>query len=117
MADVGGASLGALVEALHDNQSGVPCQAALELVRFGPRALAAVAPHLDAYQQDVRLLSVWIARTIAADQMASGLRVGWPAVLHALLAIYDATMPRAERTRLTRAVVSMLREHPVVFGP
>lgn len=113
MGTVGGASLEALVEALHDSQAHVPSEAALALALFGPRALPAVAPLLDDYQQSVRAQAVWIARTIAADQMASGLRVGWPAILQALLAVYDDSMSRAERTRLTRAVVSMLNEHQI----
>jgi HEAT repeat protein len=113
MGEVGRASLEALVEALDDRQAPVPSEAALALVRFGPRALPAVAPLLDAYQQSVRAQAVWIARTIAADQMAGGSQVGWPAVLQALLAVYDDTISRAERTRLTRAVVSMLDEHEI----
>jgi hypothetical protein len=117
MGDVGGASLEALVEALHDTQARVPSEAALDLVRFGPRALPSVAPLLDAYQPLVRAQAVWVARTIAGDEMANGLRSGWPVILQGLLAVYDDTMSRAERTRLTRAVVSMLREHRVGSAP
>jgi hypothetical protein len=117
MGDAGGASLEALVEALHSTQARVPSEAALELVRVGPPALPAVAPLLDSYQPGVRAQAVWIARTIAADEMANGQRGGWPVILQGLLAVYDDTMSRAERARLTRAVVSMLREHRVGSAP
>jgi hypothetical protein len=117
MGDADGASLEALVEALHSTQARVPSEAALELVRVGPQALPAVAPLLDAYQPGVRAQTIWIVRTIAADEMDNGMRGGWPVILQGLLAVYDDTMSRAERTRLTRAVVSMLREHRIGGAP
>jgi HEAT repeat protein len=105
-----------LVEALHDRAEGVRSQAASALVSIGPRALPAVAPLLNATEPSVRHEALRIFRTIAAERVDSGVSVGWPAELHRLISAYDDDMSRAERARLTRAVVSMVREYPNEIG-
>jgi HEAT repeat protein len=101
-------ALATLLQALHDTDDEVPSSAARAIVEIGPRVLPAVAPLLNVGQWRVRAQAIWIARTLAADRVNGGVRVGWPAELHRLMAAYEDDMSSAERARLTRAVESMI---------
>jgi HEAT repeat protein len=116
MSDDGGVSLAVLVEALHDADESVASRAAHALVQMGPRVLPAVAPLLNANQAGVRAQATWIARKIADDRVEGGVRIGWPAELQRLMAAYDDTLSNRERARLTRAVLSLMREYPDEIG-
>ena len=116
MGDDGGTSQAVLVEALYDGDESVASTAARALVRIGPSVLPAVAPLLNASHPRVRTQAIWIARKIAADRVEGGVQVGWPAELQRLMAAFDDTLSNTERTRLTRAVVNMMREYHAELG-
>ena len=116
MGDDGGVSLAVLVEALHDGDERVASRAARALVRIGPSVLPSVAPLLNASHPRVRAQAIWIARKIAADRVKGGVRVGWAAELQRLMAAFDDSLSNTERTRLTRAVLSLTREYPGEIG-